>query len=107
MKTFKFFLTSIFLLCCSVMQAEEIDGINYSLNSYAKTAAVSSSSNRYSGDITIPETVEYNGVTYNVTSIGNVAFEGCTSLTSIALPDGLTSIGERAFINSPKVRLLN
>ena len=97
MKTFKFFLTSIFLLCCSVMQAEVIDGINYSLNSYAKTAAVSSSSNRYSGDIRIPETVEYNGVTYNVTSIGSGAFEGCTSLTSIALPDGLTSIGDQAF----------
>ena len=84
MKTFKFFLTSIFLLCCSVMQAEVIDGINYKLNSSAKTAEVQSSSNKYSGDLKIPETVEYNGVTYNV-----------------------TSIGERAFINSPKVRLLN
>lgn len=97
MKTFKFFLTSIFLLCCSVMQAEEIDGINYSLNSSEKTAEVLSISNKYSGDITIPETVEYNGVTYNVTSIGNDAFYNCSSLTSIDLPDGITSIGGQAF----------
>lgn len=97
MKTFKFFLTSIFLLCCSVMQAEVIDGINYSLNSSAKTAEVRRSSNQYSGDIIIPETVEYNGVTYNVTSIRNEAFYNCSSLTSIDLPDGLTSIGSSAF----------
>lgn len=97
MKTFKFFLTSIFLLCCSVMQAEVIDGINYYLNSSEKTAEVRSSSNKYSGDIIIPETVEYNGVTYNVTSIGNKAFYGCSSLTSIDLPDGLISIGWQAF----------
>jgi len=32
-----------------------------------------------------------------VTSIGNGAFEDCTSLTSITIPGGVTSIGDRAF----------
>ena len=32
-----------------------------------------------------------------VTSIGNYAFSGCTGLTSIAIPDGVTSIGDLAF----------
>lgn len=32
-----------------------------------------------------------------VTSIGDNAFNGCTSLTSINLPEGVTSIGESAF----------
>jgi hypothetical protein len=81
------------------MQAEVIDGINYYLNSSAKTATVQSSSNKYSGDIIIPEIVEYYGVTYNVTSIGRSAFFNCSSLTSIDLPAGLTSIGDEAFYN--------
>lgn len=37
------------------------------------------------GCITIPATVTYGGVTYQVTSIGGYAFSGCSSLTSITL----------------------
>ena len=45
----------------------------------------------------IPETVTYNGTTYSVTSIGYEAFYGCSSLTSITIPEGVTSIGSDAF----------
>ncbi len=38
---------------------------------------------------------EYDGV--KVTSIGAYAFRGCTSLTSITIPDSVTSIGNGAF----------
>ncbi|MBE6174947.1 MAG: leucine-rich repeat domain-containing protein, partial [Rikenellaceae bacterium] len=33
----------------------------------------------------------------SVTSIGNAAFDECTSLTSVTIPDSVTSIGEWAF----------
>lgn len=45
-------------------------------------------------DIVIPG--EYNGLP--VTSIGERAFSGCTSLTSVNIPDSVTSIGKYAFL---------
>ena len=35
----------------------------------------------------------------SITSIGFVAFGGCTSLNNITIPNSVTNIGERAFIN--------
>ena len=40
------------------------------------------------GDVVIPS---------NVTVIGEVAFSGCSSLTSVSIPDSVTSIGDWAF----------
>ncbi len=59
----------------------------------------SSFSNEYSGDVVIPPSVEYNGSTYSVTSIGNEAFYDCSSLISITIPNSVTSIGDYAFLN--------
>ena len=53
--------------------------------------------NEYSGEVTIPSTVTYNGTTYSVTSIGEMAFAYCSSLTSITIPNSVTSIGGSAF----------
>jgi surface protein len=53
--------------------------------------------NSYSGEVTIPPTVTYEGRTYNVTAIGNDAFRGCTGLTKVTIPNTVTSIGHTAF----------
>lgn len=50
-----------------------------------------------SGSLSIPSTVTYSGIVYSVTSIGDNAFEFCTSLTSVTIPNSVTSIGDRAF----------
>ena len=47
--------------------------------------------------ITIPEKVRIEGKVYTVTSIGYFAFKECSSLTSINIPEGVTSIGDNAF----------
>lgn len=52
----------------------------------------------YSGDVVIPSTVTTKtGIQYTVTSIGNSAFRNCDKLTSIILPEIVTSIEQGAF----------
>ena len=49
------------------------------------------------GDLEIPSTVTKDGVEYSVKFIGESAFSGCTSLTGISIPDGVTNIYANAF----------
>lgn len=51
----------------------------------------------YTGMFTVPESVEYNGVTYTVTSIGEKAFENRIGLTEVVIPNTVTMIGDEAF----------
>ncbi len=75
----------------------EIDGIYYNLVSKIKEAEVISNPNEYRGNIVIPAIVEYEGVTYSVTSIGDGAFKDCLSLYSIETGDGVKKITQNAF----------
>lgn len=80
----------------------EVDGIYYTINGNEATVTFkgggyNSFNNEYSGNVNIPETVNYNGIDYPVTSIGNWAFASCDALTAVNIPNSVRSINERAF----------
>jgi hypothetical protein len=62
------------------------------------------SSNDYSGSVTTIDTlVNNNGHQYPVIAIEGEAFKDCTGLTSITIPNSVTSIGYRAFQNCTRL----
>jgi len=111
---FSLLLLLVFLLPVTVLADEyvvDLDGIRYRIYSYSETyfngetdvvwewgyATVIQSS--YHGDVVIPDSVTYNGKTFNVTEIEKRAFRNCSTLTSITIPQMVYSIGEDAFEN--------
>lgn len=68
-----------------------VDGIKYEFYTDG-TAKVIANSPIYSGDIVIPETFTYNSKTYTVTELDKLAFQQCTGLTSVSLPNTLEKI---------------
>ena len=94
-------LTAVLLLCSLVASAQtkvEIDGIWYNLDEETLQAEVTGGDAKYSGSITIPATINHEGMQYSVTSVGKQAFYYCNNLATITIPKSVTSIGDEAFI---------
>ena len=90
---------SAFLLLLTLVgaRAEEftVDGIQYSTDSSPEGEVAVAGLENATGEITIPSTVSYEGVEYEVTGIkGYIQSEG---VTSIAIPSSVANIGEFAF----------
>lgn len=90
------------LLSFSLQAQNPTDNIFYNLDEKTKTAEVTNNTDKYSGDISIPEKVTLNNTEYTVTSIGKETFKDCTLLTNIILPNSITTI---AMLRFPVVRL--
>jgi hypothetical protein len=100
-KPLRALLLSICVFCFFPAFALEVEiaGINYELDTDAKTATVIANRKvaKYSGKVIVPETVVHNNITYSVTAIGDYAFEKSHALSSVSLPNNLRSVGPGAF----------
>lgn len=78
----------------------KVDGIYYNLDEFDRIACVTYSSfmgNSYSGVVNIPESIEYDDITYSVTAIEENAFSGSFELTKVVIGNNVVSIGDMAF----------
>ena len=51
----------------------------------------------YSGNVSIPASVTYNNKQYQVSCIGDFAFNGCTNLANVIIPNSVKTISDYAF----------
>ena len=92
----------------------QIGDLYYNLDVTNKTAEVTYANmvggvNNYSGLITanIPASVVYDEVEYSVTSIGEYAFDGCSGLTSVTIPQSVINIEDGPFIACINLKTIN
>ena len=96
---FKHLLLAVIAFLCSITAKAysfEFDGVCYAITS-ENEVSVSAKGEKYSGDIVIPEIVNYDGKAFKVTSINTVAFEFCHELTSISIPKTIKAMYHHAF----------
>lgn len=105
-----------FLLLLSIIAKGhdiEVDGIYYLINGNEATVSFEGDvydyethEHYYTGDIVIPETITYEGITYRVTSIGYMAFYLC-GVNSVVLPNSIVTIDSRAFHDCYSLKSIN
>lgn len=96
---------SMVILPLSAVSYDFIEnGICYKLLSYGNFVEVTQGKSSYKGDIVIPTTVTHNGQEYYVVGIGFAAFDCCGNVTSVKMPETISSIGQYAFSFCKKLK---
>ena len=81
----------------ALAESEVVNGVTWYYSTYSESgrtyAQITSGADKYSGNLTVPDTL--GG--YQVRKIGESAFCGCSGLTGITLPSGIVRIEYSAF----------
>ena len=67
------------------------------------TVSVSAASSKPTGALTIESIVTNGNASYLVTEIDAYGFQNCSGLTSVSLPESLTTIKNNAFVNCSRL----
>ena len=89
-----FFLT--LTLSASAFQDPKYSNLEFTVLD-AKTVSVKGVNNASAGQIIIPDTVNDGAHDYAVTTIAEKGFYSYSNITKVVFPEGLTTIGDRAF----------
>ena len=111
MKKISFLLLALFCAMNLLAETVLIDGLYYSLGTTTATLVKDQTSgNSVYGsyiNVTVPASVYYNNYTYPVVTIGTSAFESCSNLQSVTLPNSITAINSSAFYYCTKLGSVN
>lgn len=89
--------TFISLALSAIAEEVVINEIKYNLDANTQEAIVGDNRKFYYEEAVIPESVEYNGITYSVTGIGREAFYLNSRVKTVKIPNSVKTIGYQAF----------
>ena len=104
MKKIFILLFTIMVSAGTIYASVKIGDLCYDLDEKDLTAEVTYETKMYAEDnylgltnVNIPSVINYQGKSYQVTSIGYAAFAVCQNLTSVTIPNSVTTIGVDGF----------
>jgi hypothetical protein len=101
------FLVLTLISTSAIAQTFSDNGINYNITDAINFKVEVGNNASFTGVANIPEIVNNGGQNYEVTSIGNNAFQFCGNLTSITIPNSVATIGNGAFWSCNSLTTIN
>lgn len=101
---------ALIMLFVSTLTAAAFDygDFSYNITSNAdRTVELAGTVNKSITTANIPSTVSYGGTQYRVTNIHNDAFKSCYSLTTVSIPNSVTSCGTSVFRSPYRLTQIN
>ena len=109
-KYLRFYCILLTCMLCSISAKAEFDtrvrygiGNLYYYLDFSSMEAIIAPDNSYSGSLVIPEKLYSRYGTFTITGIYASAFENCDDLTSVTIPNSITSIGNFAFSSCSEI----
>lgn len=106
----KYLIAALMTLGALTLSAQtfQSDGLSFKvLSATEHTVQLTASDAANPTEITLPDTVVYEGVKYTLTSIGEKAFDNNNKLVTVNLPATLRDIQYGAFFKTTKLRTIN